>query len=262
MAAMTTAASTAWGSCSNSPVSRRRLTTVNAAATRFASWVRPPELPWTAVLERLPLTTMPPKRPEPRLATPVPASSRRVSMGMPSRTAYVLAAPRPSTKATSNTPAAAPSSSVYCGSEEPGNPTEGRPAGIVPTTLTPCAPRSSTIEAPMPSATTTSADGITGRRRCSPRSPTSARRPTAAVGPSMEGTARSRRHAVSKNRPSGLSTLRRAGTCPIRMVSARPTMKPFSTGSEMKADRKPNRRTPARSPRTPTTRLRVTLTRR
>ena len=35
------------------------------------------------------------------------------------------------------------------------------------------------------------------------------------------------------------------GSWPAMIVSARPTMKPFSTGSEMKLARKPNRRRPA-----------------
>ena len=50
-----------------------------AATTSPDTWERAPAEPFTAVLERLPFTTMPLDRPDPRLAAPRPSSSRLAS---------------------------------------------------------------------------------------------------------------------------------------------------------------------------------------
>ena len=63
---MTTAASVAWGRSSKSPVRKSRATTVRPAASIPETCVRAPADALTAVLERLPLTTMPLDRPEAR----------------------------------------------------------------------------------------------------------------------------------------------------------------------------------------------------
>ena len=52
---------------------------VRAATTSPDTWERAPAEPFTAVLERLPFTTMPLDRPDPRLAAPRPSSSRLAS---------------------------------------------------------------------------------------------------------------------------------------------------------------------------------------
>ena len=57
--------------------------------------------------------------------------------------------------------------------------------------------------------------------------------------------------SFSKKSPEPLLTPRRAGTWPTMIVSARPTMKPFSTGSEMRLATKPSRARPATRPMTP-----------
>ena len=75
-AAMTTAASVASGSSSNSPVRNSRVTTVSAATTSPESCDLAPAEAFTAVLERLPLTTMPLESPAPRFAAPRATSSR------------------------------------------------------------------------------------------------------------------------------------------------------------------------------------------
>jgi hypothetical protein len=49
---------------------------VRAATTSPDTCERAPAAPFTAVLERLPFTTMPLDRPAPRLAAPSPSSSR------------------------------------------------------------------------------------------------------------------------------------------------------------------------------------------
>ena len=79
-AAITTAASVASGRLSNRPVSRSSVTTVSTATTSPDTWLLAPAPPLTAVLDRLPLTTMPLARPEPRLAAPRPTISRLASI--------------------------------------------------------------------------------------------------------------------------------------------------------------------------------------
>ncbi|OLT05150.1 hypothetical protein BJF90_19590 [Pseudonocardia sp. CNS-004] len=53
--------------------------------------------------------------------------------------------------------------------------------------------------------------------------------------------------------PGSFSTPNSAGSWPMMIVSASPTMKPLSTGSEMNAAMNPSRRSPARMPTTPVT---------
>ena len=73
---MTTADSVASGNCSNNPVRNSNVSRVSTATTSPLSCDRAPAAPLTAVLDRLPFTTMPEHSPEPRLATPKPTSSR------------------------------------------------------------------------------------------------------------------------------------------------------------------------------------------
>ena len=74
-AAITTAASTASGRSSNSPVRNSRVITVSAATVNPDTCDFAPAPPLTAVLDRLPLTTIPPNSPDPTLAAPMPSSS-------------------------------------------------------------------------------------------------------------------------------------------------------------------------------------------
>jgi hypothetical protein len=80
IAAITTAASVASGSSSKSPVRNSSVTTVRAATTSPASWLFAPAEPFTAVFERLPLTTMPLESPAVTFAAPSPSSSRFASI--------------------------------------------------------------------------------------------------------------------------------------------------------------------------------------
>ena len=79
-APITTAASVGSGSDSNSPVKNSSVAIASTAATSPDSCVLAPAPPLTAVLERLPLTTMPLDRPAPRFAAPSPISSRLASI--------------------------------------------------------------------------------------------------------------------------------------------------------------------------------------
>ena len=79
-AAITTAASVASGRLSNRPVRNSSVTTVRTATTSPETWLWAPAPPFTAVFDRLPLTTMPLASPAPRLAAPRPTSSRLASI--------------------------------------------------------------------------------------------------------------------------------------------------------------------------------------
>jgi len=59
--------------------------------------------------------------------------------------------------------------------------------------------------------------------------------------------------SFSKKLPSPFPTPKAAGTCPMMIVSARPMMKPLSTGSEMNEARNPSRARPAARQRRPVT---------
>ena len=69
--------------------------------------------------------------------------------------------------------------------------------------------------------------------------------PTKNVGQCVPPRAVTRPQSFSKKLPEALSTPNSLGSWPMMMVSARPTMKPFRTGSEMNPARKPSRSRPA-----------------
>ena len=99
----------------------------------------------------------------------------------------------------------------------------------------------------MPASTITSEPGTTGTKRFNPMTPASDARPTASVSPSMDPRLVTTSQTCSKKSPEPFSIPSSLGTWPIMIVSARPTMKPLITGSEMKLARNPSRRMPARS---------------
>ena len=99
----------------------------------------------------------------------------------------------------------------------------------------------------MPSATATSEPGTPGAKRRSARITASESAPTSRIAPWVSPRCASTCHSCWKKSPVPLPIPSSFGTCPIRIVSASPTMKPFSTGSEMKFARKPSRSTPASS---------------
>jgi hypothetical protein len=100
-------------------------------------------------------------------------------------------------------------------------------------------------------ATATSGAGTAGATRRRTRTIASDSSPTSTVRhcawPSRVTTSQN----CWKKLPEPLSTPSSLGTWPMMMVSARPMMKPFSTGSEMKLARNPSRATPAASARMP-----------
>ncbi len=79
-AAITTAASVASGRSSNNPVRNSRVSTVINATTSPDTCDLAPAPPFTAVFDRLPLTTIPLDRPAVKFAAPRPSSSRLASI--------------------------------------------------------------------------------------------------------------------------------------------------------------------------------------
>ena len=110
---------------------------------------------------------------------------------------------------------------------------------------TPWSSSPSSSTAITPSATATSEAGTAGATRRSPSTTASESAPTASVARLVSPSAETRSQACSKKSPSPFSTPNSFGSCPMMIVSASPTMKPLSTGSEMKPARKPRRSRPA-----------------
>ncbi len=114
------------------------MSTVSTATASPLSCVFAPAAPLTAVLDRLPLTTIPEQNPAPRLAAPRPVSSRFADTSYPALAAYVFAAPNPSANPINSTPTAGPTRSRQRSRPTPsGSPTAGRPGWIGPTMSTP-----------------------------------------------------------------------------------------------------------------------------
>ena len=124
MAAITTAARVASGSWANNAVRKSRVTMVRPATTMPDIWLFAPAEPFTAVLERLPLTTIPPLMPDPRFVRPDRSTPDRIDLVM-MLAAYVLPAPRPSAKPTNITPSAAGAIPSYGHRVASGSPSEG-----------------------------------------------------------------------------------------------------------------------------------------
>ena len=122
---------------------------------------------------------------------------------------------------------------------------------MCPTRSTPCDARSNTWAATIASAATTSDAGSAGTALRRPRTPARERSPTSTVAPLASPRLVTMCQSFSKKSPEPLLMPRRAGTWPTMIVSARPTMKPFSTGSEMRLATKPRRARPATRPMTP-----------
>ena len=126
--------------------------------------------------------------------------------------------------------------------EASGSPTDGSPLSMWPTMATPDGSKISTTTTP--NATATSEPGTTGAKRRSPSTSASDTRPISSVVTCVSPSLPSRSQSFSKKSPSPFSTPNSFGSWPTMIVSARPTMKPLSTGSEMKLARKPSREQP------------------
>ncbi len=106
--------------------------------------------------------------------------------------------------------------------------------------------------AAMPNPTATSDPGTTGATSLRPITMTSEMTPTMSVGRWVWLRPPMNPKSSSKKSPSTFSIPNSLGNWPTMMVSARPMMKPFRTGSEMKLARNPRRARPATRARRPT----------
>jgi len=79
-------------------------------------------------------------------------------------------------------------------------------------------------------------------------------RPTVRLMTLVSSSSVTRCQRFSKKLPSPLGTPNSLGSCPTRMVSARPMMNPFSTGAEIIDATNPSRSRPAVSATAPVTR--------
>ena len=109
------------------------------------------------------------------------------------------------------------------------------------------------MTATIPASTATSEPGTTGAYSFSATTSTSDSAPTSSVIPLVSPRFVTRSQVWRKKSPSPFGIPKSFGTWPMMIVSARPTMNPFSTGSEMKFARKPRRRSPATTASAPTT---------
>lgn len=75
--------------------------------------------------------------------------------------------------------------------------------------------------------------------------------PTRSTQPFVAPILVNKSHSFSKKLPEPFSTPNNTGNWPTMMVSASPTMKPLSTGSDMKLARNPRRSNPAATAATP-----------
>ena len=108
--------------------------------------------------------------------------------------------------------------------------------------------------------TTTSDAGTTGKNRRRPSTMTSELNPTSAVSPLASSRFVTMCQSFWKKSPDPPDTPKRPGSCPTMIVRASPTMKPFSTGSEMRLATNPRRRSPASSPTMPAVIARAAVT--
>ena len=201
-AVMTMAASTDWGRFVVIPGAKTSRAAVVSAPTTPASWVFAPACSATGVRDALALIEKPWKRPAPAFATPSASSSWFWSTRSPARAASVLESTLVSaidTTAIASPPAAIAARSS---SETAGTPNVGRPCGNGPTTGTPAdaaSPRNPTSAVPPTAAIST--PGIAGSQRRHTAMIANAPRPTASaagtVSPSATPTRKSRPMATT-----------------------------------------------------------------
>ena len=102
----------------------------------------------------------------------------------------------------------------------------GKPLGSTPTRLTPWSARLNTVVAAMASTTMISTAGTSGSQCCSTRISAIPAIPTAAAAATASPWTRPLTNPVISPRKLSASTLnpKSLGSCPTRMVSARPFM--------------------------------------
>ena len=239
------AASVVVGRSSKGPVKNSSATTASAAASRAESCVRAPAEALTAVFERLPATTIPLQRPEATFAPPSATSSRLASIrsGRRPRTPWPRPAPR-RTRSASRRGRRRPARRrrrARCRAA----PSDGSPLAIEPTVGT---SRPKALTAAIAAHDRHQRTRNAGSDRRSPRINASESVPTSSVSPCVSPRCVTKCQACSKKSPLPWLIPNSLGSWPTMIVSARPMMKPFSTGWLMKS---PGSRGAAAPPRAP-----------
>ena len=138
---------------------------IEASAVSEYAWVCAPAASPMAVLLPLLLIGKPRSRPAPAFDTPRASSSWLASMLSPPRS-NARPVSTSSLKATRSTPSAGSISSRTSLRSTLGSPGVGRPAGICPTSATPCCPRPKIAQTAVLSSTAASGPGSRGHRDC------------------------------------------------------------------------------------------------
>ena len=199
---------------------------IRAAPVTPVNCVLAPDRSATAVREPLVLTGNPWNKPAARFATPMPSISPLPSICCPCRAAKTEEVEIVSARETRAMPTAPANSGPRSDRLMWGIVSGGKPFGSTPTRLTPCSARLKTEVAAIVSTTATSTAGIFGSQRCSTRITTIPAIPTAADAATALPSARPLTNPVSSPIKPSASTLNpnSFGSCPTRMVRARPFM--------------------------------------
>ncbi len=224
-AAITIAASVGWGRLRNRPGASTSISTIAPAPTTPVSCDLAPACSATAVREPLVLTGKPWNSPAATFAAPMPIISPLPSTSCPVRSANADAVEIVSASATRTIPSA-PATSSGKSDTVSGNVSGGKPDGSVPTSDTPCAPRSNRPDAAIATTTATRIAGTFGTSRLRTRitarltTPIASAAPTVspAETPSTNARASSIRLSASVEKPNSF------GNWPIRIVIASPFM--------------------------------------
>ena len=253
-AVITTAASAGCGRFRNKPGTSTIITMITTAPTTPVSWVLAPDRSATAVRDPLVLTGNPWNKPAARFATPIPVISPLPSISCPVRAANADAVEIVSASDTRAIPSAPPSSGARSAAWMSGMVSGGNPLGSTPTRLTPWLARLKTVVETIASTTMISTAGIFGSHRCSTSISTSPAIPTAAAAGTAFPWARPSANPVTSPRKPSASTLNpnSLGSCPTRMVRARPFIYPIIVGLEIRSAMKPSLATAPRTRIPPT----------
>ncbi len=225
-----------------------------AAMVMLATWVRPRCWSRIWVLVGLPFTTKVPDTPAARLAPESPTMSRFTSTRSPCFAAKLRdVAALWATIRTKQEKAVGRTSQTSLSARPWGSPMGGAPEGTAPTTATPLADASITVEMMMHSTTATSAPGILGMNLSNTMiKPTvSTENPT--VARLASGIDWIISHCCWNQFPLPLGTPSMSGICPDRTWMPTPVRKPTRTEVLRKSPMNPSLSTRASRSRPPTT---------
>ncbi len=248
---MTIAESTALGSAESNGAKKAIVSTASSAVVSPATWLRPPARLDAAVLDRLPATPKPPNSPELRFAAPKASSSWLASMRTPPWVANSRAALSPSASPTNAIAAPARRIAPYWLAGIPGSDGAGSPCGTSPTTATPRAARSMTLDTTSPPTRVTSAQGTFGASLDPTNIRARALTPTAVVAGIASSSPVTRSWMREATSPGGTAIPRMLGSSPMITRIVRPSTKPVTIGLDRNSATQPTCRKLAVTSTTP-----------